>query len=412
MTIRFTTRAAVAAMALTVSSAFAENVKIAFIDPLSGPFGPVGINLLNSWQYAVELANKNRWAGDNTFEIVPFDNKANPQETATLLKGAVDKGFRYVIQGNGSGAAFALLDALDKHNTRNPGKEVVYLNHAAVDPDLTNSKCSFWHFRFDTNIDQKMDAMTTFMAEDKTVKKVYVFGQDYAFGHQVSRYTKDYLKRKRSDIEIVGDHLHPIGQVKDFAPYVAKIKAAGADTVITGNWGPDLVLFMKAAKDYGLNAKINTLYAATLGVPPTMGPDGAGRVRQISAWHANASGMLSAEVATGQKSKFKEDLILAAPYAGMAVLAAGIKKAGTTDPTKVALAMEDVEVQALNGTVRMRRSDHQLQQAQYVSVWAKVDGQSVKYDQEGTGYGWKTEKAFDIKAGEQPTSCQMKRPAS
>ena len=39
------------------------------------------------------------------------------------------------------------MDALEKHNARNPGKEVLFLNYAAVDPDLTNSKCSYWHFR-------------------------------------------------------------------------------------------------------------------------------------------------------------------------------------------------------------------------------------------------------------------------
>ena len=44
--------------------------------------------------------------------------------------------------------------------------------------------------------------------------------------------------------------------MKDFAPYVAKIKASGADTVITGNWGNDLSLLVKAAKDAGLKVAV------------------------------------------------------------------------------------------------------------------------------------------------------------
>ena len=57
------------------------------------------------------------------------------------------------------------------------------------------------------------------------------------------------LAAKRPDIEIVGDELHPLFKVSDFSPYIAKIKASGADTVITGNWGPDFALLLKAAAE-------------------------------------------------------------------------------------------------------------------------------------------------------------------
>src|SRR3989344_5915201 len=125
-----------------------------------------------------------------------------------------------------------------------PGKEVVFLNYAAVDPDLTNSKCSFWHFRLDADTSMKMEAMTTFMKDQKEIQKVYLINQNYAHGQQVSKYAKENLKRKRPDVQVVGDDLHPLAQVRDFAPYVAKIKASGADTVITGNWGSDLALLV------------------------------------------------------------------------------------------------------------------------------------------------------------------------
>ena len=238
------TLTAVAALALAAGAAQAqkgETVKLAYIDALSGLMGPVGQNQVKTFQFLAEKFNKSNPAGVK-FEIVTFDNKLSPAESLNLLKAATDQGIRYIMQGNGSSVALALSDAVTKYNERNPGKEVVYLNYSAVDPDLTNSKCSYWHFRFDADTSMKMEALTTFMKDQPDVKKVYLLNQNYAHGHQVAKYAKEMLGRKRPDIQIVGEDLHPLAQVRDFAPYVAKIKASGADTVITGNWGSDLAL--------------------------------------------------------------------------------------------------------------------------------------------------------------------------
>jgi branched-chain amino acid transport system substrate-binding protein len=396
--------------AFASSGAWAENIKIAYIDPLSGPFAPVGQNQLKSWQYVADLANKSKWAGSNTFEVVGFDNKASPQESLTQLKAVIDQGYRYVAQGNGSGVALALIDAINKHNERNPGKEVVFLNYAAVDPDLTNSKCSFWHFRFDANSDMKMEAMTSYMARDPNVKKVYIIGQNYAFGHQVTRAAKEYLKRKRPDIQIVGDDLHPIGQVKDFSPYVAKIKASGADTVITGNWGADLALLVKAAKDADLKANFYTYYAGTTGVPTAMGAAGADHVKMVAYWHPNNETFSGKEIVEGFKQKYNDDYYGMATYTAISMLAKAVNEAKSTDPVKVAFAMEGVKVKSLNGEVEMRKADHQAQQPLYLVTWTKTDGKGVKYDAENTGFGWKTHQKFETFIASQPTSCQMKRP--
>jgi branched-chain amino acid transport system substrate-binding protein len=390
--------------------AFAETVKVAFIDTLSGTFAPIGQNQLKSFQMFAETANKQKWLGDNTLEFEGFDNKGSPQESLTQLKSAIDQGYRYVTQGNGSGAALALIDAINKYNERNPGKEVIFLNHAAVDPDLTNNKCSFWHFRFDANSDMKMEALTTYMAKDKNIKKVYIIGQNYSFGQQVSRAAKDYLKRKRPDIEIVGDDLHPIAQVKDFSPYVAKIKAAGADTVITGNWGADLSLLIKAAKDADLKANFYTYYAGTTGVPTAMGAAGAEHVKSVAYWTPNNETFSGKEIVDAYKKKYNDDFYAMSTYTIVEMLSKAIKDAKSTDPVKVAFALEGMKVNSLNGEVEMRKTDHQLQQPLYIATWTKVDGKTVRFDQENTGYGWKTDQKIDSYVAAQPTSCQMKRP--
>lgn len=396
--------------ALAAPPSMADTVKIAFIDPLSGPFAPVGQNILNSFQYVAEKANGESWAGPHKIEVTGFDNKGSPQESLTVLKAVIDKGFRYIVQGNGSGVGLALLDAVNKHNERNPGKEVVYLNYAAVDPDMTNSKCSFWHFRFDSNSDMKMEALTSFMAKDKSIKKVYIIGQNYSFGHQVTRAAKEYLARKRPDIQIAGDDLHPIGQVKDFSPYVAKIKASGADTVITGNWGADLALLIKASKDADLKANFYTYYAGTTGVPTAMGASGIDRVKQVSNWHPNNENFSGQEIVQGFKNKYNDDYYTIATYTALATLGNAIKESKSLDPVRVAFAMEGMKVKSLNGEDLMRKVDHQIQQPLYISSWVKTNGKDVKFDQENTGMGWQTKEKVEAFVASQPTSCQMKRP--
>ena len=358
-----------------------------------------------------ELSNQKNWAGKNTLEVVGFDNKGSPQESLLQLKSAIDQGYRYITQGNGSGVALALIDAVNKHNERNPGKEVLFLNHSAGDPVLTNDKCSFWHFRFDAHSEMKMESLTTFIAKDANIKKVYVIGQNYALGQEVSRSAKAYLKRKRPDIQIVGDDLHPIGQVKDFSPYVAKIKASGADTVITANWGADLALLIKASRDADLKASFYTFYAATTGVPTAMGAAGLDRVKYVAYWNPNNETYAGKDIVENFKKKHNDDYYAMTSYTTIAMLARAIRESGATDPLPVALAMEGMKVKSLNGDVDMRKSDHQAQQALYIGTWVKKNNTDVRFDQENTGYGWRTDQKIDAYVAAQPTSCQMKRPS-
>lgn len=404
---------AAAVMACTYPAAVsAQDVKIAFIDPLTGPFAPVGNNQLKSLQFAVDLANKEKWGGALTLHVEGFDNKGSPQESIAQLNSAIDRGYRFVVQGDGSGAAAALIDAINKHNQRNPDKRVLFLNHGALDPDFTNSKCSFWHFRFDANSDMKLEALTTYLAEDKAVKRVYVIGQNYSHGQQVSRAAKEYLKAKRPDVEIVGDDLHPIAQVKDFAPYVAKIKAAGADTVITGNWGADLALLIKAAKEAGLNANFYTMYGDNSGVPTAIAADGENRVKTISYWNMNNETYNGKNLVEDFRKKYDDDYYQMSTYSIVAMLAKAAKEANSSDALKIANALEGMKFTSLNGEVEMRVSDHQIQQPLYIKTWVKAGASDVLFDQEKTGFGWRTDKKIDAAAATQPTTCQMKRPAS
>ncbi len=406
-----------AAKLLTVSVAFAcagvayaqkgETVKIAFMDPLSGPFANVGQNQLKSWQYVAERFSGAKNPAGVKFEVTGFDNKGSPQESLNTLKAAIDQGFRYVTQGNGSGAAMAILDAVAKHNERNPGKEVVYLNYAAVDPALTNEKCDYWHFRLDADTTMKMEALTTFMKDQPKVKSVYLLNQNYSHGQQVARYFKEGISRKRPDVKIAGEDLHPIGQVKDFAPYVAKIKQSGADTIVTGNWGADLTLFVKALNDAGLKLPMYTYYAGVTGTPTALAAGGDSEVYVIAYGHSNHTGEMNQ---MGQEflKKFNDDYYTFATYNGIQLLGAAMVKAKSTNPVAVAKAMEGLSVKSFAGEVTMRASDHQLQQSMFVTKWQKA--KKGEYSVEKTGYTFVPIKQMEPYVASTPTSCQMKRP--
>ena len=305
---------AVATTILAMSGAFAqqgETVKIAWIDPLTGLMGPVGNNQLNTWKFMADEFNKKNPAGVK-FEVIGLDNKLSPAESLTALKAALDQGARYIAQGNGSSVAGALIEAVDKHNQRNPGKEVIFLNYAAVDPDFTNSKCS------------------------------------------------------------------------------------------------DLALMIKAANEGGYTGKFNTYHTGVTGTPTALGTGGAGRVYQISYSHHNLGGQMSKWVADF-KAKYNDDLYTGSVPTIFNVLSTAMAKAKSTDPVKVAAAMAGLKVANFNGEVEMRKTDHQLQQPLFMTVWQKTDAKHP-YSAENTGMTLAPVKEYPSFIASTPTSCQMKRP--
>jgi branched-chain amino acid transport system substrate-binding protein len=388
-------------------------IKIVYIDPLSGLMAATGDHGLRELRFAADRVNERGGILGQKLEIVAMDNKLSPQESLALLGRAVDEGIHYVFQGNGSSVAAALIDGVEKNNARNPDKLVVFLNYAAVDPDFTNSKCSFWHFRFDANSDMKLQAIVGSMVGNKEIKKVYIIGQDYSFGHQVSKTAKELLKQKRPDVQLVGDELHPLAKVKDFAPYVAKIQSSGADTVITGNWGSDLALLVRAANDAGLKASFYTFYAGVVGAPTAIGEAGIGRVKIVSYYGLSDAKPKELEYLEAYKKKYgpTEDPYTTAIQNALDLLERAMTQAKSTDPAKVAKTMEGMKMDGYFGPVEMRAQDHQFIQPLFIGTFAKVDGKAVKFNADGTKeFGFRTDHKIPGPETVLPSTCQMKRP--
>lgn len=393
-------------------------IKIALIEGLSGPFGNTGEAVFRNLLWAVERVNARGGvklaSGNRPLALQRFDSKGQAEEALSTLKSSIDEGAQFVMQGNSSATAAALIDAINKHNEREPGKRVLFLNYSAVDPILTNEKCSFWHFRFDAHADMRMTALMDVLKEDKALKSVYIIGQDYSFGHAVAREAKQQLAALRPDVRVVGDELHPLGRVKDFLPYAAKIKASGAQAVITGNFGNDLTLLVKAAKEVGFEGKFYTFYGNALGAPAAIGDAGIGNVVAVADWLPNVQTAQSEAFYQSFRERFPkpaDDYVHMRMQLMVEALTQAIEKAGATNPIAVAAELERTKVTFSGQTGAMRAADHQFQQPLVVGLMDKQGTPGVKFDVEGSGYGFRVIKTVSAAHAELPTSCKMQRPA-
>ena len=397
----------------------ARPVKMALIESLSGPFANTGEAVYRNIYWAMERVNARGGVqlpasagGPRLLALERYDSKGQNEEALSALRAAIDDGAQVILQGNSSSTAAVLIEAINKHNEREPNKRVLFLNYSAVDPILTNEKCSFWHFRFDAHADMRMAALMQVMREDKAIKRVYLIGQDYSFGQAVLREAKKQLATQRPDVAVVGEELHPVGRVKDFAPYAVKIKASGAQAVITGNWGNDLTLLVKAARDVGYEGSFYTFYGNALGAPAAIGDAGIGKVVAVADWLPNVRGAQSEAFYQSFRTRFpkpQDDYVHMRMQLMVEALAQSIERAGSTDVVAIARQMETANVQMAGQGGHMRGADHQFQQALAVGVMEKKGAPGVKFDVEGSGYGFRVVRQIAADKAQQPHSCQMQR---
>jgi branched-chain amino acid transport system substrate-binding protein len=411
--------AALSVTAFPFVAAQAAPVRLAMVETLSGPFANTGEAVFRNLVWAAERVNARGGlklpGGARPLAIARYDSKGQNEEALSALRSAIDDGVGFVAQGNSSATAAALLDALNKHNERDPARRALYLNYSAVDPILTNERCSFWHFRFDAHADMRMAALMEVLREDEAVKSVYLLGQDYSFGQAVLREARRQLQAQRPDVAIVGDELHPLGRVKDFLPYAAKIKASGASAVITGNWGNDLTLLVKAARESGFEGKFYTFYGNALGAPAALGDAGIGKVIAVADWLPNLPGGQSEAFYQAFRQRYPkpaDDYVHMRMQLMVEALAQAVERAASLDAVKVAQALEQANVTLHGQSGRMRAADHQFQQGLVVGVMDRQGAPGVKFDVEGSGYGFRVIKQVAASRAEMPTTCQMVRPTA
>ena len=403
---------------IAVAQSAAPTVRIALIESLSGPFGNTGEAVFRNLVWATERVNARGGvklpSGAQALRIERYDSKGQNEEALAALRSAIDDGIRVIAQGNSSATAAVLIDAINKHNEREPAKRMLFLNYSAVEPSLTNEKCSFWHFRFDAHADMRMAALMDVLKDDKALKSIYLIGQDYSFGQSVLREAKKQISLQRPDVQIVGDELHQMARVKDFLPYAVKIKQSGAQAVLTGNFGNDLTLLVKAAKEVGFEGKFYTFYGNALGVPGVLAEAGVGKVIAVADWFPNTPGADSERFYQAFRQRFpkpQDDYVHMRMQLMVEALTQSIEKAGSTEAAAVARQLEKASVNVSGLAGAMRAADHQFQQPLRVAVMDRQGAPGVKFDVEGSGFGFRVIKTISQTGAEQPHSCQMNRPS-
>ena len=204
----------------------------------------------------------------------------------------------------------------------------------------------------------------------------------------------------------------PFGKVQDFSPYVAKIKASGAQSVVTGNYNRDLNLLIKAAVDDGLNVRFDTFLAHLIGGPTAIGAAGENRLTSVMEFNGNVRGR--SEEAGGREDRHRlaahdhdTDFSTLNFLTMIDMLADAINKAGSTDPLKVALALEDMHYKDLD-----RPGKHHAQGrppvADAVLCRRLLQGREIRL----RAYRLRLEELHDgdRRRPDLPTICKMKRP--
>jgi branched-chain amino acid transport system substrate-binding protein len=401
-----------ATLALSAGAASAAPLKIGVLETLSGPQASTGQTFRAAVRYAVDKINAGGGYNGEPVQLLEYDNQGGPAGASDKLKAAIADGVQIVVQGASSAIGGQITEDVRKHNLRSPGKEVVYLNVGAEALELTGEKCNFHHFRLAGNAQVRTKALVLAMKQAQALgTKVYAINQNYSWGQDMERAIVD--NAAAGGYQVVEKTLHDTNKIQDFAPYVSKISASGAETVMTGNWSNDLLLLMKAAKSAGLKARFGTVYLDQPGNLTNAGDTAIGHF-VAHAFNAEAGGADAVRFVADYKAKSGHEPVFVEPQTafGLELVADALKRTkpagGALDVNAFARAMETAKVKTPMGEMSMRAADHQLLLPLVVSVVAK----DARFKAEGTDMGFKPVKVFSAEEVASPAqaSCKMQRP--
>lgn len=406
---KFLMTAAAAAMALP---AYAAPLKIAMIEALSGPAAQTGVAFTEGMRYGVAKINEEGGFNGEKVQLLEYDNQGGPTGAADKLKTAIAEGARIVSSASSSAVAAQLSEDIRKYNLRNPSKEVIYYNVGSEAYELTAEKCHFWFFRMGTNPYMRMNALVSVMKQTGVLgDKIYSINQNYSYGQDMEKAQAAAVAK--AGAKIVESTLHDTNKIQDFSPYVAKIKASGAQTVLTGNWANDVILLLKAAGDAGVKVRFGN---TSLDTPGTLGNAGAAALGSylVKIYNLEAGGDKGAAFIEDFKKRIGHYPYSEEPTAAFAMMYLGSvlktvsAKGGNYDATKLALALESGSWESPIGKWTVRKDDHQALLPITVSEVSK----SAKFKVDGTDMGFHLLRVVAPTDSAVPVaqSCTMKRP--
>ena len=399
-------------LGLLSGTAAAAPVKIGVLETLSGPQASSGQAYRAAVRYAVDQINAAGGWNNEPVQLIEYDNQGGPAGAADKLKAAAADGVHLIVQGASSAIGGQITEDVRKHNLRNPGKEMIYINVGAEALELTGEKCNFHHFRFSGDAQIRTKALVNAMKQANALgTRVYAINQNYSWGQDMERAIAD--NAAAGGYQVVEKTLHDVNKVQDFAPYVAKISAAKADSVLTGNWSNDLLLLMKASKSAGLKVRFGTVFLDQPGNLANAGDLAVGHF-VAHTFNAEAGGAEGERFVDAYKAKTGHVPAFIEPQTvfGMAMVADALKRTppegGALNVNALARALETARIRTPMGDMSMRAADHQAQLPMVVSTVAK----DARFKVDDTDMGFKVVKRFTAEEASIPAqaSCAMKRP--
>lgn len=402
---------AVCSLLAAGASVAAQPLKIALVETLSGAQASTGLLYRTAVKYELDRINAAGGWNGMPIQIAEYDNLGGPTGASDKLKSAIADGAQIIIQGSSSAVSGQITENVRKHNLRNAGKEVLFMNMGGEALELTGDKCHFYHFRFTTNAVMRVKTLVPAMKETKELgTKVYAMNQNYSWGKDMDTAIKDYASA--GGYAVVENTLHDVNKIQDFSPYVARIKASGAETVLTGNWSNDLLLLMKATRSAGLKVRFGTVFLDQPGNIGNAGDTALGHY--ISHAFSMENNEASKQFGIDYKDKTGHFPTFIEPQTvfGMQMLAEALKqtkiKDDKIDITELALAFEKVKIKTPMGPTSIRAADHQVMMPLVVSRVSK----DALYKVDDTDMGFKLIKKFSAEEAINPvqSTCKMDRP--
>jgi branched-chain amino acid transport system substrate-binding protein len=404
--------AAALALAPRATPAAGTPVKIAIVETLSGPQASTGLLYRTAVHYQVDKINAAGGWNGQPVQVVDYDSQGGPVGASDKVRAAIADGAQIVIQGSSSAIGGQITEDIRKHNLRNPGKEVIYLNVGAEALELTGEKCHFYHFRFCGNAQIRVKSLVTVMkGTGELGTRVYSMNQNYSWGQDMERTIVE--SAPAFGYQVVEKTLHDVNKIQDFAPYVAKIKATNADTVLTGNWSNDLLLLMKSTSYGGLKVRFGTVFLDQPGNLANAGDTALGHY-VVHMYNIEAAGEEGARFAEDYKAKTGHipSYVEPSTVIGMQLVGEALKATkpvdGKLNVTELARNLEKAKVKTALGEHSLRAGDHQVI-APFVVSKVTAD---AKYKMDGTAMGFKPVRVVSAEDASAPVqaSCKMQRP--
>jgi branched-chain amino acid transport system substrate-binding protein len=401
----------VSAAALYFNAAHAQGkpLKIALIESLTGPQAANGKMYENASRFAVARINKDGGFNGLPVELQGYDNGGTASNASDKFKEAIANGANIVVQAASSAINAQLSEDTRRHNIRNPGDPVLFLNIGAEASDLTGAKCHFYNFRLNTTTTMRANALLQVMKEANALgDKVYSINQNYALGQEMEQAI--VANAPKHNYTVVGKTLHDVARIQDFSPYVAKMAVTKPTAVITANWANDLLLLARAMSGANLKTGFGGMYFDQPGNVASAGPNILG---------SYTSSPYNIE---GDKTTMPEDfkaLIGKYPMASEAhsvnmylFLQHALKKAdprgGNVSMKAIAEALETTTLDSPVGQVSMRKEDHQA----ILPVMVSKASENVRFPLDGTKIGFSVVSVIPGRDAIYPVqdSCKMQRP--